>query len=69
MAVDKSQPNAQPKVQQIKSDIRARMLGAHTRFVKNGNGEAHVFLLTHAPWAEPIGSVYSKETLSLILAL
>ena len=36
----------------------ARMLGACGRVVQNGIGEAHVFLLTRAPWAEPNGSVY-----------
>ena len=27
-------------------------------FVQNGIGEAHMFLLPRAPWAEPNGSVY-----------
>ena len=37
----------------FKSDMRARMLGARGRVVQKDIGEAHVFLLTCAPWAEP----------------
>ena len=32
--------------------MRACMLGACGRVVQNGIGEAHMFLLTRAPWAE-----------------
>ena len=46
------------KVQQIRSDMRARVLGARGRVVQKGIWEAHVFLLTRASWAEPNGSVY-----------
>ena len=38
--------------------MRAHMLGARGRVVQNGTGEAHMFLLTRVPWAEPNGSVY-----------
>ena len=41
----------------VKSDMGARMLGARGRVVRNGIGEAEVFLLTHVPWAEHNGSV------------
>ena len=41
--------------------MRARMLGVRGRVVQNGIGEAHVFLLTCAPCAEPNGSVYCKH--------
>ena len=41
----------------IKSAISARTVGARDRVVQNGIGEAHVFLLTCAPWAEPNKSV------------
>ena len=37
------------------------MLGTHDRVVQNGIGEAHVFLPTPAPWAEPNGLVYWAE--------
>ena len=41
--------------------MRARiMLDTHIRVVQNGIGKAHMFLLTHASWAEPNGSAYSK---------
>ena len=43
---------------QRRSDMRARMLGTRGRVVQKGIGEAHVFLLTRASWAEPNGSVY-----------
>ena len=39
----------------------ARMLGARGRVVQIGIGEAHVFLLTCAPWAKPNGSMYSES--------
>ena len=41
--------------------MRAHMLGARVRVVQNGIGEAHLFLLTRASWAEPNGSVYLKN--------
>ena len=37
--------------------MHARMLGA-LQIVQKGIGEAHVFLLTRATWAELNGSVY-----------
>ena len=40
---------------QIKSIMRARMLGARGRVVQKGIGESHVFLHTRALWAEPNG--------------
>ena len=40
--------------------MRVRMLGARGRVVQNGIGEAHVFLLTRAPWAKLNGSVYCQ---------
>ena len=43
--------------------MRARMLGARGRVVQKGIGEAHVFLLTRASWAEPNGSVYCHGAL------
>ena len=46
MRIDQSQPIVQPKVRQIKSDMRARMLGARSRVVQSGIGEGHEFLLT-----------------------
>ena len=44
--------------------MRKRMLGARGRVVQKGMGEAHMFLLTHASWAEPNGSVYCCDTVS-----
>ena len=43
--------------------MRARMLGAHGRVVQNGIGEAHMFLLTRAPWVEPIELGYPAQEL------
>ena len=56
IAYDQSQPIAQPKVwHYIKSEMRARTIGARGRVVQNCIREAHVFLLTRAPWGEPNG--------------
>ena len=60
MRIDQSQCNEGPT---NKSDMRARMLGAPDIVVQKGIGEAQVFLLTHASWAEPNGSVYWSSSL------
>ena len=52
---------AQPKVRQIKADMRVLNAWRCGRVVQNGIGEAHMFSLTHAQWAEPNGSVYSDR--------
>ena len=55
LRIDQSQRNEGPT---LRSDMRARMLGARGRVVQKGIGEPHMFLLTRVSWAEPTGSVY-----------
>ena len=48
--------------------MRARMHGRHGRVVQKGIGEAHMFLLTRASWAEPNGSVYCRAPTQMAFA-
>ena len=43
------------------------MLDAHGRVVQNGIGEAHMFLITRVPWAEPNGSIQDGGQTKLVI--
>ena len=58
-------PYRNQKSDKLRSDMRAHLLSAHGRVVQKGIGEAHMFLLTRAPWVEPNGSVYYTRDLLL----